>query len=213
MKFTSARSELSDRGRDLVLAHAHQRTSVLDTDHGLDVCRCVGGAVGVRYGSVKYEATRGRKSLEGSAAFFLAAFFSVHVPLLLLTELGRAATLLIGIMFGLLLAMVEAVAWSGLDNLFIPLAGFMLLEVYVGLDAVALGWRLYVTAFLMVVAFVARSRTWNNAALILAILVGYLCANLGGFPWLVIALWAFLGVVIISPVADAPKRTIGKWER
>ncbi len=164
--------------------------------------------VGVRYGSVKYEATRGRKSLEGSAAFFLTAFFSVHVPLLLLTELGRAETLLIGIMFGLLLAMVEAVAWSGLDNLFIPLAGYMLLEVYVGLDSAALGWRLIVTAFLMVVALVARSRTWNDAALILAILVGYLCANLGGFPWLVIALWAFAGVVIISPAADAPKRTI-----
>jgi phytol kinase len=163
--------------------------------------------VGVRYGSVKYDATRGRKSLEGSTAFFLAAFFSVHVPLLLLTDLGRAETLLIGIMFGLLLAMVEAIAWSGLDNLFIPLAGYMLLEVYVGLDAEALGWRLIITAFLMVVALFARSQTWNDAALMLAILVGYLCANLGGFPWLVIALWAFVGVVI-SPPAGAPKRTI-----
>jgi phytol kinase len=164
--------------------------------------------VGVRYGKMKYEATRGRKSVEGSTAFFLAAFFSVHVPLLLLTDLGRAETLLIAVTFGLLLMMVEAVAWSGLDNLFVPLVGFWLLKVYLGLDAEALSWRLGVTLLLAFVALLARGRRWNDAALIVTVLVGYACANLGGWPWLLLALLTFAGVLWIAPPADAAARSV-----
>jgi phytol kinase len=169
----------------------------------------VAALVGVRYGKLKYEATKGRKSLEGSTAFFLAAFFSVHVPLLLLTDLGRAETLLIGITFGLLLTMVEAIAWSGLDNLFIPVIGFLLLKVFVGLNAEQLIWRLIVTGGLAGVAWFARGRSWNDAALILAVLVGYVCANLGGVAWLLIALLTFAGVAWMSPAkAETPTRTV-----
>jgi phytol kinase len=169
----------------------------------------VAALIGVRYGKLKYQATAGRKSLEGSSAFFLAAFFSAHVPLLLSSDLGRAETLLIGITFGLLLTMVEAVAWSGLDNLFIPLIGYLLLKVFVGLDANALCERLAVTAFLAFVAWLARGRFWNDAALILVVLVGYVCANLGGTPWLLIGLLMFGGIVFMSPGrGGVPIRTV-----
>lgn len=165
--------------------------------------------VGVRYGKLKYEATDGRKSVEGSTAFFLVAFFSAHVPLLLASDLGRAQTLLIGVMFGLLLTMVEAVAWSGLDNLFLPLVGYLLLKTYVGLGVEPLVVRLVVTAALAAIAWLARGRAWNDAGLILAILVGYTCANLGGPAWLLIALIIFVGVAWLAPGREhAPVRTV-----
>jgi phytol kinase len=169
----------------------------------------VAALIGVRYGKLKYEATKGRKSLEGSTAFFLVAFFSVHVPLLLLTNLGRAETLLIGVTFGLLLTMVEAIAWSGLDNLFIPVIGFMLLKVFVGLDAAQLGSRLLITAALALIAWLARDRAWNDVALIGAVLIGYVCANLGGATWLLVALLTFAGVAWLMPAQpEAPTRTV-----
>jgi phytol kinase len=169
----------------------------------------VAALVGVRYGKLKYEATGGRKSVEGSTAFFLAAFFSAHVPLLLASDLGRAETLLIGITFGLLLTMVEAVAWSGLDNLFLPLVGYLLLKTYVALGVEPLVVRLIETALLAAIAWLARGRAWNDAGLILTILVGYTCANLGGPAWLIIALAMFAGVVWLTPNREnAPVRTV-----
>jgi phytol kinase len=169
----------------------------------------VAALVGVRYGQHKYQATGGRKSIEGSSAFFLAAFFSAHVPLLLASDLGRPETLLIGITFGLLLTMVEAVAWSGLDNLFIPIVGYLLLKTYVKLPADELVWRLAVTFLLSVIAWLARGRLWNDAGLILAILFGYACANLGGWEWLAVAAIVFVAVAWLSPDRDlAPVRTV-----
>jgi phytol kinase len=168
-----------------------------------------GALVGVRYGTLKYEATGGRKSVEGSTAFFLAAFFSAHVPLLLASDLGRAETLLIGLTFGLLLTMVEAVAWAGLDNLFLPLVGYLLLKTYVGLGVEPLVGRLAVTALLAGIAWLARGRAWNDAGLILAILVGYTCANLGGPEWLLVTILMFVGVAWLSPGREhAPVRTV-----
>lgn len=90
----------------------------------------VAALVGVRYGQLRYTAAAGAKSAEGSVAFFIVAFFSAHVPLLLFTNTGRAESLLIAIVLGLLVTIVEAVARQGLDNLVIPLASFLLLKAF-----------------------------------------------------------------------------------
>src|SRR5207248_6187645 len=72
--------------------------------------------VGVAYGRFQYTTPDGFKSLEGSFAFFLCSFVCVHVPLLLLTDRGRAETLLIAVLLAWLATMFEAIAWGGLDN-------------------------------------------------------------------------------------------------
>jgi phytol kinase len=89
----------------------------------------VGALIGLRYGRARFRTDEGFKSAEGSLAFFFVAFLSTHVPLLLFTDVGRAESLLIGFVLGFLAMLAEAVAWRGLDNLFIPLGSFFVLDI------------------------------------------------------------------------------------
>jgi phytol kinase len=83
--------------------------------------------IGGYYGRLRYLTIKGQKSIEGSAAFFLVAFFCVHIPLLLFTDTGRVEDVLIATLVALLVMLVEAVSWNGLDNLLIPLSSYFLL--------------------------------------------------------------------------------------
>jgi phytol kinase len=152
----------------------------------LTLADAVAALIGVSYGRIKYDGTEGRKSIEGSLAFFLVAFLAIHLPLLLLTPTGRAESLLIGLTFGVLVMLLEAVAWRGLDNLFIPFGGFLLLRVFLGLDARELLARLLVTgAMLLVVLVLRRRRTLTDSAALAGALVGFVAWSVGGWRWVV----------------------------
>jgi phytol kinase len=84
-------------------------------------------AIGCRYGHLRYTLVKGRKSIEGSAAFFLVAFACVLYPLLTLAHMGLSEAALLATPVGLLATLAEAVAWEGLDNLFIPIFTSLLL--------------------------------------------------------------------------------------
>lgn len=155
---------------------------------------------GGRYGLTPYQATEGEKSMEGSIAFFLVAFLSTHIPLLLVTDVGREKTLLIGLCMGLVAMLLEAIAWRGLDNLFIPLGGFILLKVYLTLDERALFWRFVVVLGLVIFLHVFRRHaTLNTAGLLAAALFGYLAWALGGWKWLVPPMALFISYPLLSP--------------
>jgi len=94
--------------------------------------------IGSRYGAVRYRFCDKAKTLEGSAAFFVLALLSAYLPLLLFTATGRLDSLLIALTVALLVMLLEAVAWRGLDNLFIPLGAFFLLETLLTLSSAAL---------------------------------------------------------------------------
>lgn len=83
--------------------------------------------IGRRYGRTHYTTIRGRKSVEGSAMFFLVAFLCALLPLLFFTTTGLITALLIAVLVGLLAMLAEAIAWEGLDNLFIPVLSCLLL--------------------------------------------------------------------------------------
>lgn len=85
--------------------------------------------VGMRWGHHTYETLDGRKSLEGSSAFFVVALLCAAIPLLVLAHAGCVEALTVAALLALALTAVEAVAWRGLDNLLIPLAGFVGLEI------------------------------------------------------------------------------------
>lgn len=160
----------------------------------------VAALVGIHYGRMRYITDEGLKSLEGSIAFFVVAFFTTHVPLLLFTTTGRAESLLIGLVFGVLVMLVEAVAWRGLDNLFIPIGGFLLLKVYLHLDAAALLARLFVTLALLALVLVLRKRrTLSDTAVLAAVLIGYVSWSVGGWQWLVPPLTVFLLYTMLWP--------------
>ena len=86
--------------------------------------------VGIFYGVLHFETGDGVKTIEGSLTFFLVAFFCASIPLLLFADLGAQKTLLIAFLLAFLLMIVEAAAgWKGLDNLLIPLVGFLILRI------------------------------------------------------------------------------------
>jgi phytol kinase len=103
--------------------------------------------VGTCYGVTRYSGAR--KSLEGSAAFAVAAFFCVHVPLLVWSSVGRTECVLVAATFALLVMLLEGVSSRGRDNLVIPLGGYFLLRGLAGLDVAALLPRLAVTVALV----------------------------------------------------------------
>ena len=178
----------------------------------LTIADAFAALVGARYGRVQYDTLEGdHKSAEGSLAFFLIAFFATHVPLLIFTSVGRTESLLIGMTFGFLVMLLEAVAWRGLDNLFIPVGGFFLLRSYMPMPARALGIVLGVTvAMFAVVVALRRRRTLSDGAALAGVLLGYLTWTVGGWRWLVPPLVFFVTYTLLWPrleqVRDRPHR-------
>lgn len=145
----------------------------------------VAAILGTIYGKVSYEGVGGKKSLEGSVAFFTVAFFAVHVPLLLFSNLGRSQTLLVAVDIALVVTLLEAVAWRGLDNIFIPLGGFLLLHIYTALPVELLVFRLMAATALLIGVRIYRHRTTLQAsALIASALALYASWGAGGWQWL-----------------------------
>jgi phytol kinase len=175
----------------------------------LTLADAVAALIGVNYGKWHYTTSDGRKSTEGSLAFFLCAFFCVHVPLLLATDTGRLETLLIALLIAWLATMFEAISWAGLDNLALPLISYLLLRIYLNMDAVELGRRLGITAGLMLFVLVWRFQTTLQGSAVLgAFLVGYISWALGGWRWLLPPVILFLSYTLLSPRTQTNSRRI-----
>jgi phytol kinase len=91
-------------------------------------------AVGKRYGRLRYPTPGGYKSLEGSTAFFTATCLCSLVPLTLALGGAPLTALFIALTLSLLMTVVEAVSFAGLDNLLIPLLGYLFLRSLLVLD-------------------------------------------------------------------------------
>jgi len=172
----------------------------------LALADAVAALIGVRYGKTRYTTAEGFKSAEGSLAFFMATFFSVHVPLLLFTATGRVETLLIAIILGLLVMLLEAIAWRGIDNLFIPIGSFILLRSHLALDVDGLVTRLVATVLLVILVLLwRRHTTLNDSAILGAAFIGYLAWSLGGIAWLLPPLILFLTYPLFVPWIASPE--------
>jgi phytol kinase len=159
----------------------------------LALADAVGALVGTRYGLSSYTTDEGRKSYEGSLAFFIVAFFAVHIPVLLATETGRADSLLTALTLALLVTLMEALAWRGLDNFFIPLTSFFALDLYLRLETSALVERFAALVTLTVVALVwRRHTTLTDSSALGSAVFGYIVWTLAGWQWLAAPLILFL---------------------
>jgi len=152
----------------------------------LTLADTVAALVGVEYGKHGYTTTGDTKSMEGSIAFFCAAFFSVNVALVVFSDVGRIETLLISLDIALIVMLLEAIAWRGLDNIFIPLGVFILLRLYLVMPSSQLWNRFRVAVALVIfVTAYARKTTLQGSALLASALVLYVSWALGGWQWLV----------------------------
>lgn len=154
--------------------------------------------VGRRYGMTRYHGAN--KSLEGSVAFLVVAFFCVHVPLLLWSDVGRVESLLAAATLAMLVMVLEGSAWRGLDNLFIPIGGYFLLRAYLLMDAPALLTRFLITLALVLLVLIARHRTTlEDDSLALGAFLCYVAWALMGWLWLVGPLAILIGYRWLSP--------------
>ncbi len=177
----------------------------------LTLADATGALVGVRYGKALFRSGSGNKSAEGSIAFFVVAFLSVHVPLLLLTETGRAESLLIAVIVGVMVMLMEAVSWRGLDNLFVPLLAFLALEGLLDKGTEELVLRLGLLILLGLAASLPRSFIRIEREGILgALLFAFVFWSVAGKGWLlpVLLLYSYhLILPIVIPVgADSVVR-------
>lgn len=174
----------------------------------LTVADSVGALIGIRYGFARYRTDEGLKSAEGSAAFFIAAFFSCHVPLLLFSQTGRVESLLISLTAGFVVMLLEAISWRGQDNLIIPLGMFFLLEFFLPLPPDELLLRFLVIFALVLMVVACRNRTTlSDSAVLAGALSGYAAWAFGGWFWLFPPLLLFL-IYICLPSFPTDSRPV-----
>lgn len=175
----------------------------------LAIADAAAALIGVAYGRYRYVTAEGQKSVEGSVAFFSCAFFCVHVPLLLGTDVGRTETLLIAVLVAWLAMTFEAIAWRGLDNLALPLVSYLLLLTYLDLTINPLLLRFAVTAALLVfLAVYQRRTTLVGSAVLGAYLVLYIVWAVGGWRWLLAPAALFLTYTLLSPRTDKNQQRV-----
>jgi phytol kinase len=142
--------------------------------------------VGEEYGKLPLHMWQERKSYEGVAAFILTAYFCVHVPVLLWGDTGRLESLLIAFDVSVMVMMAEVAAWWGLDNLIIPVWGYMLLKSLLRMDAIELASHLaFLLALALFMRFWRNRTTLGDDALFGATLWGYVVWAVGGWRWVV----------------------------
>ena len=172
-----------------------------------DACATI---IGQRYGFSAYDTDDGRKSLEGSVAFFIVAFLSTHVALLLASNTGRLESLLIATVMGLILTLMEWIAWRGLDNLFIPLVSYVCLVRLSGLRPMDLAARLLVLGGLILGLTIWRRTTrLTPSAVIGSALVLYVTWAVGGWYWLIAPIGtALIYTLLCRDTAGAQRHTV-----
>ena len=166
----------------------------------------VAALVGVRYGQIRFDGHATGKSLEGSAALFVVTFLSVHLPLTMAERVAPVDGILIAATMSVMVVLVEAAAWRGLDNVFVPVGAFLLLRAWMpegaAMPTVSLAWRLVVIVALLGVVLWARARTTlRDAALAGAVVFADVVWMLGGWEWVVAPAVVFLGYTRLFPAA------------
>jgi len=152
----------------------------------LTVADAAGALAGVRYGRTPFATLSGTKSVEGSVAFLLVAFLAAHIPLLLLSDIGRAESLLAAAILATMVMLVEAVATRGLDNFLVPVGACLLLQEYLEMTPGVLAGRLLVVAALLAIVLLLRKEsTLDGSGLTGGVMLAFGCWCLGGFPFLV----------------------------
>lgn len=163
----------------------------------LAVADAFAALVGGRYGAIRYEVEDESKSLEGSLAFLVIAFLSIHVPVLLMTELPRALCVLAALLVATLVTGFEAISLRGADNLFVPLAVAVILTK---ITSKPLGEVVFQNVSLLLLCLVLglavrRFHSFNAGGAIAFILFTYGAWSLGSWHW---ALPVFVGFVCFS---------------
>lgn len=132
----------------------------------LAIADALAAVVGSTYHTVTFNVEASKKSFEGSAIFFLATFLTIHLPLLLLSDLPKGQTVAIAVQMAILVTLIEAISINGIDNFAIPVSVYFFL---IKLDDKAvpfIGIQIVVQLLLIaaLVAYCARYKYFSLSA-------------------------------------------------
>jgi dolichol kinase/4-hydroxybenzoate polyprenyltransferase len=88
--------------------------------------------IGSRWGVTHYHALRGKKSIEGSLAFFVVTLALSYTLLLRLTGLSSGHALALALSISVATTLTEAIASGGSDNVAVPLVALLFLSTSMG---------------------------------------------------------------------------------
>jgi phytol kinase len=178
----------------------------------LTVSDAAAALIGKGYGVKHYKALGEERSLEGSLAFFTVTFVAVHVPLLLSGATPRLESVLIALLIAVLATCIEAISVRGLDNLFIPLLVAFALNNFLDYSEADLVNRCIALIGFGVFAIAIRKlRFVTVTGSIAGFLVLYVCYSLGGLPWVMPIVAAFILFVLLTQMLakQAPIEPLG----
>lgn len=94
----------------------------------LTLCDAAAALIGLSYGRAGFMIANARRTLEGTAFFFLTAWLVALIVLLLHSDIARDHVILVAFVVAVFGALVEGASWEGLDNLFVPVCLYVLLD-------------------------------------------------------------------------------------
>lgn len=175
----------------------------------LTLADALAALIGVRYGQTKYFVSQDQKSLEGSAAFFMVAFLSTHIPLLLSGITGRLESILIAVLVGLVVMVIEAISWEGLDNLFIPYGTLVVLRGHVDDTPLAMVYDLLGLLGIALITILLRHKTrMDHGGLMAAILMGFILYSIAGIQWVVAPAILLLCYIVLRKPLSLGKTSV-----
>lgn len=141
--------------------------------------------VGGKYGVIKFDVEGNLKSLEGSLAFFFVTFLCIHIPLLLLTGVDRAESVLISCIIALLVTGFEAISLSGSDNFIVPFGTYFILAKLITKPLNVVIWQAEILLMLIAVGLIMfiRPRLFKASGLIAMIMLNYAALSLCNYYW------------------------------
>lgn len=141
--------------------------------------------VGGKYGVIKFDVEGNLKSLEGSIAFFFVTFLCIHLPLLLLTDIGRIESVLIAFIIALLVTGFEAISLSGSDNIIVPFGTYFILAKFIKQPLNVVVWQTEILLMLIAVGLIMyiRPRLLKTSGLIAIIMLNYAALSLCNYYW------------------------------
>lgn len=148
--------------------------------------------IGKRYGLISYSVHQQTRSLEGSAIFFLFSFNVILIPTLLWGGVSNEVAILVALLLALIITGIESVCILGVDNLFVPLVG------YIGMGLLDyMPEQLLINMAVLVGAFGVLLLLNNWKQFTLSGIIGfslmlYTIYSWGGWSWLIPAFWYLL---------------------
>ena len=141
--------------------------------------------VGRKYGVIKFDVEGNLKSIEGSITFFFITFLCIHLPLLLLTNIGRTESVLIAFIIALLVTGFEAVSLSGSDNIIVPFTTYFILAKFIDQPLNVVVWQTELLLILIAAGIIMYIplRLSKASGLIVMIILNYAALSLCSFHW------------------------------